>query len=143
MSRRTVLEPLALPIEQLVERIRAERPVVAGCGLCHYGLLAWPDPAQLSIPLYLQRALALRMGRLVLCDCPAGMAQRNHAQTALDKMRGGATRMADGKLSWDGAQGAPLPDEYVAGGWWAAVRAAELVEFVTAMPTVHGVFAAT
>jgi hypothetical protein len=118
-----------------LEAIATEHPEACGCGFCHYGLLAWPDPAALDAPLFTQRAMALRLGRLRVCECAAGEAQRRQAMRVLDSLpRGCGVNEAKGVLNWEGKP----PAEYVPGSWWAAVRAAELIEFEAVVPTFHG-----
>lgn len=127
---------MGVTVEQLIERVTAAHPEAQGCGLCRRGLLAWPDPSQLSVPLLYQRALALRLGRLTLCDCPTGQAQRKGLERVLARLYAVPVVECDRGLIWNGH---PPPD-YAPGSWWAAVRAAEMVEFKADVPTFHGSF---
>ena len=102
-----------------------------GCEHCKYGIVSAPPVNSTDLPLVWQRAIAMRFGLVVFCECRAGQAQQFYLESVLVQIpeRIQVTRRkSDNMPAWVG----DAPQEYVPGSWWQQVR-----DVADASPTTH------
>ncbi len=103
-----------------------------GCEHCKFGIQAAPPISGTDVPFFWQRAIAMRLGLVLFCECRAGQAQQKYLESVLAQIPDNikiTRRSSDNLPAWvDEA-----PADYIPGSWWQHVQDAAAQD----APTIH------